>query len=510
MSGQPSDNKDGETPDANHALRGAARSSVLSFTGALVSGLAGFGLSLLLGRGLGPAGSGLVFQMMSVFTIASAVAKLGLDTTCVWLLPRLALTDRDDVRRATSMLLVGAVAGGIAAGLVVSLLAPLFNSGHDNLVDLIRLAAVFLPVASVATVALAVTRGLGGIRPYVLIGSIGLPSLRLAAVAVAIAFAASALVVSIVWLAALLVVAALALVASTRVTRRFPRTNARPRARRSLARRISRYSLPRATSSVIEQALLWQDVLIVGLIVGPAAAGVYGVASRLVQAGFIPSTSMRIVVAPQFSRMLHQNRTAELSEFYSRTAQWIVLMSVPLYVLLTVLAQPVLSIFGPGFVVGAPALVIAGVGATIWASTGNVQSLLLMSGRSGWAAINKLIVLAVSLALLLTLVPLWGIVGAATAWSISMTLDAALALFQVRRGTGIRLNASGVLTALACAGLATAVPSIAARLAFPDPMMSLVVGVPASLTACAAALYMMRRRFALDHAITVFTRRNHD
>lgn len=505
--GKPADSQDAS---ADQALRGAARSSILSFAGSMVSGLAGFGLSLILGRGLGPAGSGLVFQMVSVFTIASAIAKLGLDTTCVWLLPRLALTQRSDVRRAASILLVGSLAGGIVAGGVLALLAPFLDGGQADLVSLVRVAAIFIPLSSVSTVALAVTRGLGGIRPYVLIGSIGLPTLRLASAAIAVAFAASAVLVSMTWLATLALITALALLASARVLRPFTKPDASTRSRRDLTKQVGDYSLPRAMSSVIEQALLWQDVLIVGLIVGPEAAGVYGVVSRLVQAGFIPSTSMRIVVAPQFSRMLHRGQIDVLSDFYSRTAQWIVLMSVPMYVLFAVLGQPLLAIFGPGFIQGALTLTIASVGATIWSSAGNVQSLLLMSGHSGWAAINKLVVFAASLILLLTMVPRWGILGAATAWTLSMTLDAALALVQVRRSTGIKLGTKGILMAMICAGASVAIPATGARLVFGESPWALAIGIPLAIVAWAAITYLLRDKFALDHAVAVFARRNNN
>lgn len=492
---------------AGAALRGAARSSVLSFAGALISGLAGFGLSLILGRGLGPVGSGFVFQMISVFTIATAIAKLGLDTTAVWLLPRLAIDSRRDIRTANRVLLLGALVGGFAAGGAVALVAPLLDGGHGELLLLLQLSALFMPAASVGTVALAVTRGLGGIRPYVLIGSIGLPGLRLAASAVAISISASAVLVGTMWLAALMVVAVLALIAVARSLRPFPPASPADGPARRLVPQIRRFSLPRAVSSIVEQALLWQDVLIVGIIVGPAAAGIYAVVTRLVQAGFIPSTSMRIVVSPDFSRMVHQERIDELTEFYTRTTQWIVLMSAPIFVLFAILGQPILRVFGPGFESGFVALAIASLGGLIWSSAGNVQSLLLMGGGSGWAAINKAIVLVVSLGLLLTLVPFWGIVGAATAWTLSMSLDALLAVIRVRLSLGVRMNLRAIAAALLCATACAAVPALIARYSWGDGVAALIVGTVGAFLALAVTLLIFRRTFALDHAIAVFTGR---
>lgn len=473
----------------------------------MISGLAGFGLSLILGRTVGPEGNGVVFQMISVFMIASAVAKLGLDTTCVWLLPRLASDRRQDVRRATALLLVGALGGGLAAGLAVFVLAPWLSPQNPDLLILMQVSAAFVPVASVGTVALAVTRGLGGIRPYVLIGSIGLPSARLAGVAVAVAIAASALMAGLMWLALLSITTAASLIAVRGRLRPFESPGSTSATPSSLARRISAYSTPRLASSVMEQAILWQDVLIVGLVTGPVGAGIYGVVSRLAQAGFIPSTSMRIVVGPQFSRMLHRGQASELAEFYGRTTQWIVLMSAPVYVLLVVNARAVLGIFGNGFEVGADALVVASIGGLIWTSAGNVQSLLLMSGRSGWAALNKLCVMIVSICLLVALVPAWGILGAALSWTIAMSLDVCLAVIVVRRGVGIRLDLGLTLLALASALISTATPAMIARMILGETAMALIVGTVGAGVVYVITMYLLRERFALHHAIAVFARR---
>lgn len=501
--------KAGQEPQfgLTNALGDAARSSGLSFAGSLISAVAGFGLSLVVARMLGPSGSGVVFQLISLFTIAGAVAKLGLDTAAVWLLPRLSDDARGEVRRAAAILLIGGLLGGILAGTVLLAISPLLEDAPHELARLVRIAAAFMPCSSLLAVALAITRGLGGVRDFVLIGSIGLPAGRLAAVSVAMAFMATAFTASITWLAALVVATLLALLAAERALRPF---RARPRAGVTptpLLRRIAAFSGPRTVSSSIEQALLWLDVLIVGVLAGAAAAGVYGIVARLVQAGTIPSTSMRIVVAPQFSRMLHEERRVELSEFYTRTTQWIIVFSMPAYVLLAIMAEPILTIFGNGFAAGSTALVIMCAGAAVSASAGNVQSLLLMSGRSGWAATNKVIVLSVSVTLLLLLIPRIGIAGAAIATSAAIGLDAVLAAAQVRFAVRVHLGYGSVLLAVVTSGMAALIPAVVARLLLGDGITALIVGCGGAVVLWVAVMYLMRRHFALQEMSTILRRR---
>lgn len=491
----------------NSVVGGAARSSAFTFIGSVVSAAAGFILSLVLARTLGPAGSGLVFQMISVFTIATAVAKLGLDTTAVWLLPRLNADGRRDLGRAISVLLWGALFGGLLTGAAVWVLAPLLSGGTVELTTLLQAAGWFMPFSSVLVVTLAISRGLGGVRDFVLVGSVGLPVGRLAAVSVATALSASALIAGVAWLAVVALAAVVAALLVAPLVARLERADEDSLSARSLVHKITAFAAPRTVSSVIEQGLLWLDVLIVGLLAGPAAAGVYGVASRLVQAGTIPATSMRIVVAPQFSSLLHRDHLRQLNSLYARTTQWIVLFSVPMYVILVVLPAPVMAVFGAGFVSGATALMIMCIGATVSACTGNVQSLLLMSGRSLWAAINKVIVLAVSITLLLLLVPRHGIVGAAVANAVSISLDAVLAAIQVHRATRVRIAGVAVLTAVLVSALAVAVPALVARWIFGETPLALLVGVIVALGAWGATLFVLRRRFALDRVHGLFSRR---
>ncbi|MFC7645736.1 polysaccharide biosynthesis C-terminal domain-containing protein [Streptosporangium lutulentum] len=49
-------------------------------------------------------------------------------------------------------------------------------------------------------------------------------------------------------------------------------------------------------------------------------------------------------------------------------------------------------------------------------AAGNVQTVLLMGGKSSWSLLNKVVALIATVVLTFLLVPLFGIVGAAVAW----------------------------------------------------------------------------------------------
>lgn len=169
------------------------------------------------------------------------------------------------------------------------------------------------------------------------------------------------------------------------------------------------------------------------------------------------ATALRIVIAPRFSALLAEGRTADVGELYVVTARWILLFGAPVYLTLAFFAPTVLGWLGDGFASGVQAMTILCVGSIVVLAAGNVQALLLMSGRSGLGALNKAAVLAVNVLGMVLLVPRGGIEAAAAVWAASMLLDTVLASLQVRRATGIALSWASVarvgLAVTACVAL---------------------------------------------------------
>ncbi len=432
----------------------AARGGALTFVGAASSSALGFLFSLLLARLLGPADAGVVLQAVAIIAIGASIGRLGADTTAVWLLPRLRTESPGEVRPAVALLLLVACAGSVAVLLawfgVLRWVWPT-DQGAGEVVHAVDLVMSCLPAVVLMAVALACTRAFGQIAAFNLVDNLTVPALRpLGLVTVHLAGGGAAMAAlawgAPAWLG--LVLAGVVLASCLRSLASSDATSAevRPRdlLRSDLARRIRAYAGPRAFAQAMEQSTIWLDVLLVGVIAGSAAAGVYGSAARFVAAGLVVATALRIVVAPRFSALLAAGRVAEVGEVYRVTARWILLFGAPVYLTLAVFAPTILGWLGEGFGDGRAALVVLCMGSVVVLTAGNVQSLLLMSGGSMAAAVNKAVVLVVNCAGNLLLVPVWGITAAAAVWAVSMVLDTAMASAQVRRATGVALSWSTV------------------------------------------------------------------
>lgn len=482
--------------------RSLAKTGGTSFAGAAVSAFMGFVLTFVVARAFGEYGAGTVLQSIAAFSITLGLVKFGMDSVGIWLMPRLMVSDPGQIRGALTFMLTTVVVGGGVGGVVLAAIAPVIAGPEaPDLTAALRLLAWFVPPGAVMITALAATRGLGGILTYVLVGSIGVSVSRPVLVVLVALLGGTASVAVGAWALPVTVGMVAALLVLGRQVRRLEPEGQRPRwwLPAEQRRSIVRFAIPRTVSVGLEQSVLWLDVVLVGILAGTASAGIYGGASRLIAAGLIIDTAIRVVVSPRFSSFLHQHKLDSAQNLYRIAAMWLVVFSTPIYIVLGVFAPTVLNWLGEGFVAGAPVLGVLAVGSVITMAAGNIHSVLLMSGHSGWAAVNKLVVLVLNVVANVILVPWIGIIGAAIAWAVSMIVDALLAAFEVRLLVGIRVELRAVSYALiiplvTVGGSGALFQAIAGRDSLLAMVLTIVVGGLLMLAWCV----IDRRRLNFD------------
>jgi O-antigen/teichoic acid export membrane protein len=446
------------------------RKGTATFVGSVVAAASGFALAVIVGRGLGAAGAGVFFSIVALFTIASTVLKLGTDTAQLWRLPRLLGEGR--VGELWPTVLLAAVSSTVvsvvaALGLVAfaDVAAQRLSDGAPSLDarGQVWWAAVALVFMAPMSILVAATRGLGLVKPFVLVQNIGLSLIRLIAVAAVLAAGAGGVAVMAAWSVPVLLAFAVAAILLACEVRRVlrtvpPRAPARPI--RELAAELRRFAAPRGVTASIEVVLVAVNTLVVGLLHGPAAAGAFGALSRFVTSGALAEQAVRILVAPRFSALLAAGELRSTARLYSVTTPWIALVSWPIFVTLAAGAPATLSVFGPGFEAGAGALAVLAVAMCISQLAGNVQTILLMSGRSDLQLLNKVTAVVALFAFDAVLIPRWGLMGAAIAWSISILTDTTMAVAEVRWVVGVGLRSPVLGKLVLAATAAFAIPTV--------------------------------------------------
>ncbi|MFC3501897.1 lipopolysaccharide biosynthesis protein [Micromonospora krabiensis] len=489
----------GSGVDGAAETRRSARSGIAGLLGAATSGLFGFLLAVVITRGYGPTGAGAFFAAIGVVTVATGVCTLGAETGLMWALPRRRSGVRGDAARVLPVALLppllAAVLVAAAGALAADTLAPrlLDGSGAEG-PPLLAVTFAVVPVVVGMTLLLAVVRCVRPMRAYVGVQFVLLPVARPALVGAAALTGGGLLAGMTGWLvpAALALLVCLALVAGPLGVP----AGARLRPTPADWSTFWRFALPRAASAAIDAGSMWVGVLLTTVLAGQADAGVFGAVGRYVLAGQLAMQGLRVAVSPQLSRLLGLGERAAAAAVHRQLTAWSLVLSWPVYLLLAAFGPAFLALFGPEFGAGAPALAVLALAMLVNTGVGNVQSLLLMGGRSGLHLAATLAGLLVTVTLGLLLIPGHGATGAALAWAAGIVTENLTAAGCARVVVGQPLvdralgrAASVTVGAVGCAALAGA--SVAGR---GIPGLVLALGVLAAGGAGLATMPGVRRR----------------
>jgi O-antigen/teichoic acid export membrane protein len=448
------------------ALRAAGRNGAFGAVGSVFASAMGFLLALQAGRMLGAGDAGLFFSAVAIAMVLTTIATAGADTGLLWALARDGATRAGASQRYLLRVALLPVAGAsVLLGGGLWLVAPalgrqLTDTDPGLAAQLLRAMSVAIVAGSLLQCLAQATRGLGDVRPFALIQQIAVPGLRVALVAVvAIMVAdAGALAVTWSWIVPLLALLPVAAYLAYRRTARPPDDVRHPEGLRG---RFWRYSLLRGMGSTASLGLVWIDVPLVAALAGPAAAGAYAAASRFATSGQIGLQAMRLAVAPEIAAGFAVGDKGRVRALYDLSTRWATVLSWPVFLTLIVYAGPVLDWFGPGFDQAAWPLRILSVAMMVSVATGNVVTVIMMSGHSGWATRNTVLALVVTLLIDVTTVPVWGATGAAIGWLVGILLENGLGLWLVRNRLGVVAHGRGFWS---CAGAVSLITLVACGL----------------------------------------------
>jgi O-antigen/teichoic acid export membrane protein len=434
--------------DSRADLSRTARDGSLKLAGSALDAFLGFALVVVVSRGLGPNGAGAFFEGVSLLIIATNLVKLGADTGVVRMLARYrALGRRGEIEpilwiSVIPVAVLGTVAGAIGFAVAEPLASLITRSGHSEAVaTYIRVFAPFLPISAVYLVVLAATRGLGSIRPIVIVDNALVPGLRPLLSGLALTAGLGSLAVALIWAGTGVLGLVVATMFLVRMLHRImgragvegPGTVPVEHASRSsLAREFWFFSLPRAAAGLLATTGTWLDVLLLGALVSVREAGIYAAAGRFLLAGTLALSAIVVVISPQISALLARGDRARAEAVYRTATWWLMIPAWPTYLVLATFAPFLLRIFGPSFVAGQTALAILAVAMLLSIATGPCTAVLLMGGKSSWNLLNTAVSLATNVTLNLLLIPQYGMEGAAVAWAITLSLNNILAVLEVR------------------------------------------------------------------------------
>jgi O-antigen/teichoic acid export membrane protein len=371
---------------------------------AAAQGMTAFTL-LLTARQLGV---GFYGQYVASYTLVSFTAilfSLGLD---LWLL-RNAGREPEELARLTGSILAIKITLGIIWLAIIMVLAAVLDPSRYP-VDLLRLSALAVWMENIFSTCLTSFRA-SLQNKYSAILEAGTVSLWLMMTGLLIS---SGQMNPVAYLGARTCASLVGVVVSLWLVWK----KVRPMVSLTIVRRALREALPFAGSELLALATMRQDVLIIALMLGDKAAGLYSPAVGIISAGFLLPGAIYLVITPVLSNQFSTNGrqawvTAKQSILFSSLIGLVSALG------LAVIAGPVVSLLGVTFHGSRDVLLILSVILFFHSIAFGMASILVATGQQSSRTVVQAIVVGFNAILDFAIVRWAGIQGVAIVYVIS-------------------------------------------------------------------------------------------
>jgi len=196
-------------------------------------------------------------------------------------------------------------------------------------------------------------------------------------------------------------------------------------------------SVPLLGVNIMNLIILWSPIIFLGIWANNEDVGIYNAASRTAMLTSFVLIAVNSIAAPKFAELYKQGDIISLELLASNSIKLMVLTSTPILLIFVFFPELVLSLFGNEFIQGAKILTILAVGQFVNVSTGSVGYLLIMSGNEKVLHFNLLFCALLCILLNIVLVKEYGLLGAAIASSITLSLQNIISFYLVKRKLGL-------------------------------------------------------------------------
>lgn len=182
-----------------------------------------------------------------------------------------------------------------------------------------------------------------------------------------------------------------------------------------------REALPMMLSSTILVLLGWLDTFVLGIYDSVDKIGIYNVALKVATLTSFTLQAINSILAPKLASSHNQGNQKQFHKLIHFTTRLNFFSTLVIVSVILIFREWILSIFGAEFIAGASILIILCIGQLINSMSGSVGVIMQMTGHQKVYQNIVLIALILNIVLNFTLIPLYGILGAAIATVVSIS-----------------------------------------------------------------------------------------
>jgi O-antigen/teichoic acid export membrane protein len=402
-------------PSFVHNMTAVAKGGGVTFGGKLFLNGTRLLTAMLLARILGAEQLGMYSFALSALDLTAGLAIFGLDTALLRYIAILG-SKRDEQG------IWGTLQVGIGAAMLLSVITGtalyglsfyIANSSFHKpeLAPLLQLVSVFVPLINLSELLAGALRGFKRMDYPVIAQFTFQPVFRLVLIGLLLLSGLDA-----VWAIVTYGIADLAasLIMIYFLNKQFPLKRSLQAGRRNLRELLS-FALPLWISEMMLKLKNNIQTLFLGVLSTVTGAGIFTVASQITMVSGDFSSAINTSSKPLIAELHAKGDIKQMGKIYQMANKWVVMVQLPVFLLMMLFPETLLSIFGESYTQGATVLMILAATDLLSMSTGMGNIIIDMTGYTKLKLINSALRLTVYIGLNLLLIPRWGMIGAAIA-----------------------------------------------------------------------------------------------
>jgi O-antigen/teichoic acid export membrane protein len=420
-----------QNKESDHTIFLAAKGGSIVFVGSVFGYGSQLVIGILLTRFLGAEQFGQYKVAITAGEIAAGIALLGLDYAMVRFIAL--FTSRRDtpglwgtIQLGTTLVTLSSFLIGIGLFIIAKPLA--LNIFHESqLTPLLRIASFIIPFSALTSILGAATMGFNKMQYNAIARQIVQPLSRLILLVLLAYLGLTAGKALLTYIVGLIVSCFLLLYFLNHI---FPLRRPIKSGRRDI-KQLMIFSTPVYFSNLIRTFGPSLQTVLLGSLNTMATVGIFAVANQVSTASTLFNQSIGTAADPIISELHGLGDRDRMAHFYQTTAKWMFMVNLPMFLIVLLLAEPILTIFGSEFVVGSTALTTLALSNLVIAAAGISDGVLAMTGNTPVKLVNSIVQVILSIGLCFLLIPRWGAFGAALAVLISSTIIHILLVIEV-------------------------------------------------------------------------------
>lgn len=450
------------TSDPDHAGSGDEAGQIAGGSGILfLGGLTDKGLRLVqtwfLSRYFGAEPFGLYTYLTTVASVATTVTPLGMDQGAMVFGARYLRTGEKDRLKGTLLagVWISCIAGLLLNGLLFGLArwGPWWVDDPERQQGLQAISLVMMP-GTLITFLSGIQRGYKDMRGFNLAVQVALPALLLTTSMLTTWSGLGVPGVIHAFTVANAITAAYAIYLAWPLVRPvLADPTLRPRWEIGT---LLGYSIPQSLTLMVFRLVQWMDILMLSWLGTLEQVGLYRVAVSIALIGSLPMVAITTTLSPYIAELAYVKELDRLNRILHQVTRWLFILIVPIYLVMLLLPDLCLEVFGPGYEASRASLIVLLAGQAFHMVTSPTTRMIPMAGYAVLNLVNGVAALALNATLCWLFIPTWGSVGAALATAVTLLLWDVARVIQVwyllRCGPFDRRTGLLVVAALVCGG----------------------------------------------------------